>query len=107
MKLTSVERIGRSQLIPGVRQTIPVEGEQGMWARIRNWFSRDAPPELPEEPDAEPPAGREEFLRFLQQHGVLVLATDIGPGRIDLVVHEYPTGEKVNPLFSGHAAARH
>ena len=77
-----------------------------MWTRIRTWLSRDAAPSLPTESDAEPPAGREEFLRFLQQHGVLVLATDIGPGRIDLVVHEYPTGEKVNPLFSGHGAAR-
>jgi hypothetical protein len=77
-----------------------------MWATLRRLLGRDPAPDVTPEPELEPPAGREEFLRFLQQHGVLVLATRIERGRIDFVVHEYPTGEKVNPFFSGPLAAR-
>jgi hypothetical protein len=77
-----------------------------MWARFRRWLAKDPAPDLTQEPEREPPADREEFLRFLQQHGVLVLATSIGQGRIDFVVHEYPTGEKITPFFSGPLAAR-
>ena len=59
MKLTSVERIGRSQLISGVRRTdedevglVRTPSQQGAWLRERAWgasrrlhrFARAAPP---------------------------------------------------------------
>jgi hypothetical protein len=56
--------------------------------------------------DDEPPAGREEFLRYLADHGVILVASRLDDDGMTLVTHTRADGDEVNPYFSTVGSVR-
>ena len=73
-----------------------------MWTKLKSLFER-RPRALD---DDEPPTDRAAFLRYLAQHGALLVASELNDDGMTIVVHKRHNGEEVNPLFSTMGSAR-